>query len=123
MAGVGDIAQLHEARGPAAANEADARTFFDMFDGGLDRLAQRPQPGEKLSEFDNLTEAYSGDVGAAKVEMFGGADMDGAQSEGAQQTSIEERLTSLYFELTHYQIAWKIAQNVQRDISQVLRGS
>ena len=51
--------------------------------------------------------------------MLAGAKGD-APAEGR---SLEDRVRSLYTELTHYQIAWKIAQNVQRDVGQVMRGS
>ncbi len=123
VAGVGDIGALHGTAGPEATHDADAKTFFDMFDEGIGRLAQRPDLNEDVTDMDKLTSDYAGDVGKAKVDILGGAEVRADQAEGAQQASLEQRLTSLYFELTHYQVAWRIVQNVQRDVSQVLRGS
>ena len=122
IAGPGEIGRLYGGGGPSPAEMADTRTFFDMFDAGLDRLSTRPDPGGEATRLAALTDPYAGSVGSAKVEILGGAEFRAEQENGAQAATLEERITSLYFELTHYQVAWKIAQNVQRDVSQVLRG-
>ena len=36
--------------------------------------------------------------------------------------ALEARVKELYLGLTNYQVAWKIAQRMQQDTSQLLRG-
>ena len=105
-------------------HERDKDAFLDIFDQGLETLSQRPEIAhESDSYLDGLTGDFAGDVGNAKSEIVGGEAARAEQSSEANNATLEERITGLYTELTHYQVAWKIAQNVQRDISQVLRGS
>lgn len=41
----------------------------------------------------------------------------------AAADALEARIKTLYFDLTNYQVAWKIAQRIQQDTSQLMRGS
>lgn len=104
--------------------ESDPSAFLDVLDQGLSRLASRP---DMRSEADTIVEglqsSYAGEVGHAKSEIVGGELARAERSTEANNVTLEDRIKGLYTELTHYQVAWKIAQNVQRDISQVLRGS
>jgi len=91
---------------------------------GILTLSQRPTLESNADQMvSSLSGAYAGDVGQAKAEIVGGEAAQIERSTRESNESLENRIKSLYTELTHYQIAWKIAQNVQRDISQVLRGS
>lgn len=102
----------------------DPTAFMNVLDQGLNTLAQRPDMGTQANDMvDSLSADYSGNVGEAKFEIVGGEMARAERSSEANNVSLEDRVKSLYTELTHYQVAWKIAQNVQRDISQVLRGS
>ncbi|MEM9853012.1 MAG: hypothetical protein AAF841_01050 [Pseudomonadota bacterium] len=106
------------------ARDRDPQAFLDVLDNGLSTIAQRPNldpPTEQI--MDQLSGAYAGEVGAAKADIVGGEAARAERSTEAANVTLEERIQNLYTELTHYQVAWKIAQNVQRDISQVLRGS
>lgn len=118
-----DLDHVTKTFGGNSNRDLDAESFMSAFDQGLDVLSKRPEFQEETTAMEAISGTYQGDVGEAKANMVGGqADPDVQTSEEAAQT-LEERFQSLYFELTHYQIAWRIAQNVQRDISQVLRGS
>lgn len=102
----------------------DPSAFLNVLDKGLGTLSQRPELSPPATDMmDNMTGAYVGDVGQAKGEIVGGEAARAEQSTEAGNATLEDRVKNLYTELTHYQVAWKIAQNVQRDISQVLRGS
>lgn len=102
----------------------DNSAFLNLLDQGLGQLTQRPDLASQSDRMTgDLSGQYSGDVGDAKLDLVGGEAARVDQSSEAANLSLEDRVKSLYSELTHYQIAWKIAQNVQRDISQVLRGS
>lgn len=112
---------------PAHANgagEVNQNEFLDVLDRGISQIANRPSP-QSTSETagEGFSAEYGGSVGQAKIDMNGGAQPDTEAASAAEGQTLETRIQSLYFELTHYQIAWKIAQNVQRDVSQVLRGS
>lgn len=111
---------LHPNANPSVGNSE----FLDVLDRSLSQIASRPNP-QSTSETaqDRLSSEYGGQVGQAKIQLNGGAPPDTDAASAAEGATLETRLQSLYFELTHYQIAWKIAQNVQRDVSQVLRGS
>lgn len=119
-AGLEDVKSLY---GADRAPGLDTDAFLKVFDQGIGTLSARPNFDGNVGAVDRLTGAYEGDVGAAKAEMIAGAQTEAENSSEAQAANLEERFQTLYFELTHYQIAWKIAQNVQRDVTQVLRGS
>lgn len=106
------------------AQEDSQRAFLDVLDQGLDRLSQRPDLTTQADRVvENLTGKYAGNVGHAMSEIVGGEAARIDRSTEAANLSLEDRVKSLYSELTHYQVAWRIAQNVQRDVSQVLRGN
>lgn len=109
---------------PERSPDRDPQAFLDVLDNGLSTIAQRPNLDPASQQLQTqLSGSYSGDVGAAKAEIVGGEAARAERSTEAANTSLEERIQNIYTELTHYQVAWKIAQNVQRDVSQVLRGS
>lgn len=104
--------------------DRDQTAFKDLMSEGLGTLSQRPNIESTADQLvTNLSGTYAGEVGQVKAELLGGEAAKIERSTEASNESLEDRIKNLYTELTHYQIAWKIAQNVQRDISQVLRGS
>lgn len=123
VAGATDISAMQGLDRASFAQDGGADAFLNVFDKGLDRLAQRPDMKPDSSALQEMTEGYSGPVGAEKASILAGAESRVEQADGEQATNIEDRLTSLYFELTNYQVAWKIVQSLQRDMSQLLRGS
>lgn len=121
-AGIENITAVYGGRAERPSPDTDA--FLQALDRGIGTLTTRPDPGpENKSSLDAVQNEYGGDVGAAKVEMLGGNAVPDEAASGAEGRTLEQRMQSLYMELTHYQIAWRIAQNVQRDISQLMRGS
>lgn len=125
IASVGNISQPQvNQQNDWTRSREESTAFMSMLDSGLGTLTQRPEFGSPANQIvRDMSAGYSGDVGAAKADIVGGEAARLEQSSQAGNESLEERVKGLYFELTHYQIAWKIAQNVQRDISQVLRGN
>ena len=105
-------------------SDSDSDAFLAALEEGLGRLTTRPDPGpEKNDELSAISETYGGEVGQQKVGIVGGEGASEAVESAGNEKTLEERLQSLYLEMTHYQIAWRIAQNVQRDVSQLMRGT
>lgn len=100
-----------------------SEAFLETLESGLSQLSSRPDIQTDANALDSLSDPYAGAIGAEKSQMMAREDLTGAEAEAASAEAVEARFQKLYYELTHYQVAWRIAQNVQRDISQVLRGS
>ncbi|MEM8978506.1 MAG: hypothetical protein AAGD04_03420 [Pseudomonadota bacterium] len=109
--------------GGASTQDLDQNQFMEAFDKGLDTLSARPEFSGDTSALDQISGAYGGDVGVEKADIISETSQTAGEAGQAKTETMESRFQSLYFELTHYQVAWRIAQSVQRDISQVLRGS
>lgn len=110
--------------------QARAASFSQLAERALATTVQRPNT-QSLSENirQELVDPTKGAVGTEKSEIITGANLS-ANATGAPgtddaslQQAIEGRVMDLYVDLTNYQIAWKIAQRMQQDISQLLRGS
>lgn len=108
----------------------DASMFADMLQGAIERTALRPSTQRsEPTGLDLLTNASTGPVGEARSQLVSevasadpsaaGAEKNG---ESALQAATEARMRALYLDLTNYQVAWRIAQRMQQDISQLLRG-
>lgn len=123
VSAVMDLDHVSKTFGGGANRDLDTDSFMNAFDQGLDVLSKRPEFQEETSAMEEISGTYQGDVGELKANLVGHQNEDATPSSEEAAQTLEERFQSLYFELTHYQIAWRIAQNVQRDISQVLRGS
>jgi len=106
------------------APDSDPSAFMNVLDSGLGTISQRPQLEPQADQLiDGLSGAYTGEVGEIKGDLIGG-DVGRAERDAQRGSeSLEDRVRGIYTELTHYQVAWRIAQNVQRDVSQLLRGS
>jgi len=112
------------------AEQARAASFSQLAERALATAVQRPNT-QNLSENirQELVDPSRGAVGIEKSAIIAGADMSASASaapgtgDASLQQAIEGRVMDLYVDLTNYQIAWKIAQRMQQDISQLLRGS
>lgn len=107
----------------ALNQDLNTTAFLSAFNSGLDTLSKRPELNSTSSPLDEVSGQFNGSVGETKATLVSDAGDGAAASAEEAAQSLETRFQTLYFELTHYQVAWRIAQNVQRDISQVLRGS
>lgn len=119
-ASLSDVGKLYQDNTQA---NLDTDAFLNAFDQGLGTLAKRPEFQEDVTMVDRLSGQYAGEVGESKADILAQSSAGVEEGSEANAQTLEERFQSLYFEMTHYQVAWKIAQNVQRDVSQVLRGS
>ncbi|MEL6573710.1 MAG: hypothetical protein AAFQ64_18810 [Pseudomonadota bacterium] len=98
--------------------------FADLLQGAIERAAIRPTAeGALPSDVELLTEAGIGPVGEARSRVDPEARASEADTKEGLQAESEARMRSLYLDLTNYQIAWRIAQRMQQDISQLLRGT
>lgn len=73
--------------------------------------------GPAEGAYADLKEGLISDVDRTSAE----AQTDLEDTENVQAMT-EERVQALYYDLTNYQIAWKIAQRMQQDITQLMRG-
>ncbi len=119
-----DVAELNQ------AERVQASSFSQLAERALATAVQRPNtqdPSENMRQ--ELVDPSKGAVGIEKSGIVTGADMPADPSgtsstnDVSPQQAIEGRVMDLYVDLTNYQIAWKIAQRMQQDISQLLRGS
>jgi len=75
-----------------------------------------------------ITSPTGGAVGNEKSEIVSEIDRPGAENSSAQNSEdvhdqIIDRSRVLYTDLTVYNVAWSVAMRVQKDVSQLLRGS
>lgn len=121
---------LDEAMGQARSEAAQQSNFADIASRAVGQATTRPavQNDFMQAERDALSGPGSGAVGDAKQQVLSDVERPGAAKrddnvDGADQgEQLEDRVRSLYLELTNYQVAWKIAQRIQQDTSQLLRG-
>ncbi len=123
ISSVASLENLTKFQDQPQTRDLDRDAFLEAFDQGLGTLSQRPEFTDELTPMDEISGTFAGEVGAEKSGIMSDSAKSGERSNEEVSENLEQRFTSLYFEMTHYQVAWKIAQNVQRDVSQVLRGS
>ncbi len=124
------VISLQDAAEFNQAERAQASSFSQLAERALATAVQRPNT-QNIAENNRqeLVDPAKGAVGIEKSEIVTGADMSTNPSgepmadDASLQQAIEGRVMDLYVDLTNYQIAWKIAQRMQQDISQLLRGS
>lgn len=108
--------EAHEAQATMQQAAADAIAF----------AAERPMaptPTERAKA--ELVGGSEGVVGELKADMVAAEPKPNAaspESEGVQD-ALEDRVRSLYADLTSYQVAWRIAQKIPQDLTQILRGT
>ncbi|MEP3847596.1 MAG: hypothetical protein ABJM43_19805 [Paracoccaceae bacterium] len=78
----------------------------------------------------SMTNGSSGIVGDEKSKIVSdlnaphsGTDGAGANTVEAQMDGMTNRISSLYMEMTNWQVAWSIATRTQQDTNHLLRGS
>jgi hypothetical protein len=120
---------LSDLMGGAAIEAVRQSRFVELATSAIETAAARPRFDEQLSTSRMaLTDHNAGQVGSEKLEFVSSVQRPGAahRGEAPEQSSmdqIEARVTSMYADLTNYQVAWKIAQRIQQDISQLMKGS
>jgi hypothetical protein len=114
--------------GSAAVDAVRQSHFMEMLHGAIETAASRPSFGDEIGQQrSGLTEGTSGRVGAEKLDFVSSVERPGATPraeapEASSSDHLEERMMSMYSDLTNYQIAWKIAQRIQQDVSQLMKG-
>ena len=102
--------------------------FQEVAESAISTAIDRPGGASEVSNHrEELLGGLSGEIGEAKSELV--SDVARAGTEQMFETSedaeaaLEDRMMSLYFDLTEYQVAWRIAQKIPQDLSQILKGS
>ena len=121
---------LGEAMGGTQVETAMRSNFSRMAEQAIGTAVTRPEvSGSAIDgERARLTGLRETAVGDEKHLVVSDVARPGAQPKTApadQQDSsaaLEARVKELYLGLTNYQVAWKIAQRMQQDTSQLLRG-
>lgn len=89
---------------------------------------ERPDHQSQIDSVrDQFSGAMAGPVGDIKGEIKSSLNVDGAEADPndnvAFEDRLEERVRVLYSDLTNYQVAWRIAQKIPQDLSQILKGN
>ena len=101
----------------------NAEDFMRVALSAVEIAAVRPNhSGQMTGEIEEISGDLSGSVGGLKADMTPAGKAEGSDNSDALQRAVEDRTVNMYVELTHYNIAWKIAQRLQQDITQVIRG-
>ncbi len=110
--------------------EVQGANFSRMAEQALARAVERPHSESTMSlARSDLSNSGSGLVGQAKdgivsdVTRPGVPEKVSADDSEVTATQQEDRIKTLYLDLTNYQIAWKIAQRLQQDVTQLMKGS
>jgi hypothetical protein len=120
------LASLPEVTDWSAPNTAQTDGFAEVLEGTLAQTLSRPGTGDDPGEAAALTQSVHGPVGAERAAMDAGPGQ-GEQPSGPDGSEMvqehhEDRLRDLYLDLAQYQVAWRIIQKIQQDISQLMRG-
>ncbi|MGB5863677.1 MAG: hypothetical protein WBG95_05210 [Sulfitobacter sp.] len=133
LEGVGSVAQsnldLRTNAGDGPSDETRALSFGRVAEEALATTVTRPNAQPRMDDLrEEISGGEAGLVGefrqdiVSNVERPGTAERDPAEGSDALQDEHETRVRSLYMDLSNYQIAWKIAQRIQQDITQLMRG-
>lgn len=102
--------------------------FQEVAESAIATAIDRPRGAAEVTHHrEELLGGLNGEIGEAKSELV--SDVARAGTEQLFETSedaeaaLEDRMMSLYFDLTEYQVAWRIAQKIPQDLSQILKGS
>ncbi len=120
-----DMAELNKQR---YEEESKRTEFDDLMQRTINVAIDRPGGGGNISEQRNeFLGGRSGDVGEAKSELVSDVARAGTETSVEEnkelESSLEERVMGLYSDLTDYQVAWRIAQKIPQDLSQILKGN
>ena len=120
-----EMAELSQRR---YEEESKRTEFDDWMQQTISVAIDRPGGGSNISEKRHeFLGGRNGDVGEAKSELVSDVARAGTES-GIEQNkeaenTLEDRVMSLYSDLTDYQVAWRIAQKIPQDLSQILKGN
>lgn len=120
---------LTDLMGDTALASVRQSRFVEIVQNALETAAARPTFGDSMAASRaDLVQGVSGTVGSEKLDLVSGVARPGAvprptPPEAAPMAQLEQRVMDMYADLTNYQIAWKIAQRIQQDTSQLLKGS
>jgi hypothetical protein len=120
---------LNDLMGDSAIEAVRTSRFVQLATSAIETAAARPTFHEQLGASRlALTEQNAGLVGTEKFNLMSGVQRPGTapHTEAPAQSSMDQmeaRVTAMYVDLTNYQVAWKIAQRIQQDVSQLMKGS
>ncbi len=120
-----EMAQLSQQR---YEEEAQRVEFDNLAQRAISVAIDRPGGAGHVSETrDTFMGGRAGSVGEAKAELVSDVARPGTEPSVEENKSVEEtlevRMLTLYSDLTDYQVAWRIAQKIPQDLSQILKGS
>lgn len=133
---VGPVDQADEAGIDLRKSESDEisediriQSFGQVAEEAIRTATTRPTGSSHADELRmQITGDGIGPVGEMRQAMVSSVERPGAPKidpvDGSHdlQMQLEDRVQTLYVDLTNYQVAWKIAQRIQQDITQLLRG-
>lgn len=121
---------LNDLMGGATIEAVRQARFVELATSAIEAAAAaRPSFGDQLGASRlALTENSAGQVGSEKLVLVSSVQRPGATPRGeapveSSMDQMEARVTAMYADLTNYQVAWKIAQRIQQDTSQLMKGS
>jgi hypothetical protein len=120
---------LSDLMGGAAIEAVRQSRFVELATSAIEAAAARPSFGDQAgSSRLALTDHSAGQVGSEKLGLVSTVQRPGAAPRGeapveSSMDQMEARVMAMYADLTNYQVAWKIAQRIQQDISQLMKGS
>jgi len=120
-----EMAQLSQQRFEEESQRVD---FDNLAQRAISVAIDRPGGAGHVSDTrDAFMGGRSGTVGEAKTEIVSDVARPGTEAaveeNKAVEDTLEDRMLTLYSDLTDYQVAWRIAQKIPQDLSQILKGS
>ncbi|KAB7613616.1 hypothetical protein F9L33_09555 [Amylibacter sp. SFDW26] len=110
--------------------ESRASSFSHMAQEALSKALDKQSNMDPMKDNrEGLVGAATGDVGHEKSSVLSDVAREGTRVENAEEASqkkmdaVIDRTQQLYGDITVYNIAWGVAMRMQKDISQLLRGS
>lgn len=130
MSGGGQQIDMNNLVQDRAAQEVQASNFSRLAEDAIKSALNGPGAIDaQPSEFEMLRSNANGAVGDERRAVMSDVQRPGVESaeQGVdsddQFGSVIDRTRELYSDLTIYNVAWGIATRMQKDISQLLRGS
>lgn len=120
-----EMAQLSQQRFEEESQRID---FDNLAQRAINVAVGRPGGIDHISDTrDAFMGGRSGTIGEAKTEMVSDVARPGTEAavedDQSVQDTLEDRVKTLYSDLTDYQVAWRIAQKIPQDLSQILKGN
>lgn len=121
-----ELSRLNQANLEADAVQTNLR---EMAASAIATAAERPlAPTQSERLRADLVGESGSTVSEMKADLISDTTRPGTESaaEGENvsfEAELEDRVRSLYADLTNYQVAWRIAQKIPQDLTQILRGN